>query len=184
MTRRISRRTMLQTSAAAGAGFWLGTAAAAQNEDDKEEHAAAEKAAAAVFEAYSAGDMKKLTGHFAEKVKFMGEPRIVFDSPPEPGLVGKPIDVETAKLVDGYAKVVEKVGKEKWSVMLKKCIPTLERATAKDMPIPTVEVGDFVYDLHFREATKGKRRGYDEAIIFVLRKVDGKFVVVGHFADL
>jgi hypothetical protein len=152
-------------------------------DDDASDKTEAEKLGAVIFEAFAAGDTEKLKASLPAKVLFLGEPRLI-GIEPDGGLQKTPIDVEAEKLVAGYAKVIEKVGKEKWIEMTKKCKPTLEKATADGKPLPFVKAGDFVYDLHFREAIKGKARGLDEAILFVLRRVDGKFVVVGHFADL
>lgn len=186
MTGQITRRTMLRTSAATAAGVWMATAAVVRAEDDKAEHAAAEKAAAALFEAFAAADTQKLKSQLADKVAFMGEGRLVGGLRTEPGAAPAPVNVDSAKLAEGYGTLFEKFGDDKarWTELVGKCKPTLEKAAAKGTPFEYVEAGDFVYDLHFREALKGSRRGYDEAIIFVLRKVGRKFVIIGHFADL
>ena len=90
---------------------------------------------------------------------------------------------ERRQLADAYSKLFERVPVEKWKQLLDKSKPSLLEAPADGEPVKFAKKGDYVYDLHFREAIKGQRAGLDEAVIFVFRKVDGKYRIVAHFAD-
>jgi hypothetical protein len=123
-------------------------------------------------------DAKKMKGHFADKVLVAGDLRFV-----APDAGRKPTEVSKDQLADAYAKLFERIGRGKWTDLLKKVQPTLSKATKDGEYLEFVKAGDYVYDLHFREALKGRRKGLDEAVIFVFRKVDGRNRIVAHFAD-
>ena len=145
---------------------------AADNVDDP-------KAVAKRFlKAFADADVEKMQQHFADQVLFHGEPRFIGRAK-----LDKPTELTKRQLSDAYAKLFKRVGREKWNQLFKKTKPTLTKATADGKPIHLAKKGDYVYDLHFREATKGKRAGLDEAVIFVFRKVDNKYRIVAHFAD-
>jgi hypothetical protein len=135
----------------------------------------AEKAAAAFFQGFVAGDVTRMKDHFAEKVRIEGDMRFLSPAADQ--------TVTRDQLADGYGKFFEKIGREKWTGLMKNAKPTLTRA-AKDGELLTfVKAGDFLYDLHFREALRGERSDLDEAILFVLRDVNGKPTIVAHYAD-
>jgi type I site-specific restriction endonuclease len=125
-------------------------------------------------------DALKMKGHFADKVLVMGTP-VRFAA--ADAKRNKPAELTAEQLAAGYAKMFDQIGRDKWNETLKKTKPTLSKATKDGEHIELAKAGDYVYDLHFREAVKGKRAGLDEAVIFVFRSVGGKYRIVGHFAD-
>jgi hypothetical protein len=135
----------------------------------------AEKAAAAFLQAFVSGDVTRMKEHFAEKVRIDGDLRFLSPAADQ--------TVTRDQLADGYGQFFERIGREKWTGLIKNAKPTLTRA-AKDGEVVTfVKAGDFVYDLHFREAVRGARSDLDEAIVFVFRDIGGKPMIVGHYAD-
>jgi hypothetical protein len=134
-----------------------------------------EKAAAAFLQAFLAADASRMKDYFADKVRIDGDMR--FLTPAADGTVTRD------QLADGYAKFFEKIGREKWTGVIKNAKPTLTRATKDGELLDFVRAADFVYDLHFREALRGQRSDLDEAIVFVFRDVAGKPAIVGHYAD-
>jgi hypothetical protein len=115
---------------------------------------------------------------FHRTVRFQGDPRFL-------GKRGeKPYTVETSptELARAYTELFRSKGKE-WREVLKKIEPTLSVARERGKPFQSVETNDWVYDLRFREALKGKRRGLDEAVIFVWRKVGDRYLIVSHYFD-
>jgi hypothetical protein len=137
-----------------------------------------ERVAAQFFEAFIHADVDKMGQHFADKVLFDGEEQFIGRE-----ALDEPAELTKTELSDAYRKLFKKIGRERWSGLLKRVKPTLSEVTEDEKPVRLAKAGDYVYDLHFREAIKGKRRGLDEAILFVFRKVDGKFRIVAHFAD-
>jgi hypothetical protein len=147
----------------------------ARSEAPQASVADAEKAAAAFFQGFVAGDVTRMKDHFAEKVRIEGDIRFLSPAADQ--------TVTRDQLADGYAKFFEKIGREKWTGLMKNAKPTLTRAAKDGELLSFVKAGDFVYDLHFREAVRGERSDLDEAILFVLRDVNGKPTIVAHYAD-
>lgn len=146
--------------------------------DAAEKEGDVEATAKQFFEAFTAGDVKKMETHFDDQILFDGDSKFLGRSPQE-----EPAKLTKQQLLAAYTKLFERVGSEKWEQAFKKCKPTLTEAAADGKPIKVVKKGDYVYDLHFREAIKGQRAGLDEAVIFVFRKVDNQYLIVGHYAD-
>lgn len=139
-----------------------------------------ETVAAALKHAFVNADAKELKAYFAPKVLYIGEGRFI-----DPNVMkfNEPTEITAEKLSQSYAKFADRVGKDKWKVVFGKVNPTLKKAEKDGELFKPIKAGDFIYDLHFRESVKGKRNGFDEAVIFVFRKVDGKFKVVAHLND-
>lgn len=161
-----------------GAWFVIGSCV-----DDKKEPRTetVESVVTTFLDEYSKGNAEDLGRYFAPKVAIHGDTGFLgTETPSQPRKV---FDFSSGDLVDGYSKFFEKVGKERWAQMTTQLKPTLVEAKVADEPFPGVEVGDFVYDLHFREAIKGEARGLDEAVIFVFRKLGQNYKIVAHYAD-
>ncbi|GAB4143182.1 MAG: hypothetical protein Tsb009_14120 [Planctomycetaceae bacterium] len=124
------------------------------------------------------GDVKKMSRYFADQILFDGDGRVVGLGP-----LDAPVRLTKRQILDSYTKLIKRVGREKWTSLFKKTKPTLTVTVANGNPIKIARKGDYVYDLHSREAIKGKRNGLDEAVIFIFRKVKGKYLIVAHFAD-
>ena len=137
--------------------------------------AEAEKAAAAFLQAFMSGDGTRMKEHFAEKVRIDGDMRFLSPAADQ--------TVTRDQLAEGYGKFFERIGREKWAGLIKTVKPTLTRAAKDGEVVAFVKAGDFVYDLHFREAVRGARADLDEAIVFVFRDIGGKPMIVGHYAD-
>lgn len=161
---------------------------------------APEAAAAAFLAALRTGDDRDLAQHFADTVRFEGEVRIVGDwrdgravlpatarkvAPARAGGSNHvAVELSAADLAAGYARVVAGVTPARWQAMLERVQPTLTRVTADGEHVPFTKAGDYVYDLHLREAIKGHRSGLDEALLFVFRNVGDRHVIVAHWGDL
>jgi hypothetical protein len=156
-----------------GLAALVGSAAAQAPKD-------AETAANEFLKTFIEADTANMKGHFAEKVIVLGTP-VRFAAPDTKGK--KPAEVTPEQLTTGYTKMFDQIGRDKWRETLKKVKPTLSKATKDGEHIELAKAGDYVYDLHFREAVRGKRAGLDEAVIFVFRKVGDKYRIVAHFAD-
>jgi hypothetical protein len=109
-------------------------------------------------------------------VRFEGDMRVMPPKGPD-GMLTRD------QIADGYAKLFGGIGKEQWSDIFKKTQPTLVRAAKDGELVEFVKAGDWIYDVHLREAIRGARSGLDEAVVFVWRLVDGKPRIVGHYAD-
>lgn len=136
---------------------------------------AADKAAAAFFQAFVSADVTRMKDHFAEKIRIDGDMRFLTPAPDQ--------TVTRDQLAEGYDKFFERIGREKWTGLIKNAKPTLTRAAKDGELLAFVKAGDLVYDVHFREAIRGQRSDLDEAIVFVFRDIAGKPVIVGHYAD-
>jgi ketosteroid isomerase-like protein len=120
-------------------------------------------------QAFVEGDAEKMQPHFA--------PDVIVERDPERGVRKK------EQLRDDYAKMISAIGRDRWSELFKKVKPTVVKAAADGEVFEFVKAGDYICDLHWRESREGQRNGLDEAVIFVFRLVDGKYKVIGHFAD-
>ena len=130
------------------------------------------------FEAFTNADLEKMKQHFGDEILFDGDRRFI---PRE--VLDEPTKLTQRQLADAYARLFERVGRKRWNELFQKSKPSLTKCTADGVPIKLAKQGDYVHDLHFREAVKGKRAGLDEAVIFVFRKVDGTYRIVAHYAD-
>lgn len=140
-----------------------------------------ESVAASFLHHYSTANARELGDFFAVKVAIHGDKGFLGTESRLPR--DEVVEVGNQELVEAYSTFFATVGVDRWTEMASKLKPTLVEAENADEPIPGVEVGDFVYDLHFREATKGKARGMDEAVIFVFRRVGAAYEIVAHYSD-
>ena len=130
------------------------------------------------IKAFIDADLDGMQKYFADKVLFDGDPRFIGRK-----VLNNPTELTQRQLSDAYSRLFQHVGSDKWKSLLEKVKPTLVKSVSDGKPMKLAKQGDYVYDLHFREATKGKRAGLDEAVIFVFRKVGKKYQIVAHFAD-
>lgn len=161
----------------------------------------AQQSADSLMAALRRGDRLALKGLFADTVRFDGESRVVSLNGGTPPVVmpttataraRKPdwpenfvaVTIPSSDLAAGYARIVEQITPARWSTVLAKVQPTLTLVESDGNPYEHARKGDYVLDLHLREAVKGKRAGLDEAMLFVLRRIGDRYVVVAHWADL
>jgi hypothetical protein len=141
--------------------------------------AGSEESTQGLLKAYLAANAKDMSAYFSEDVKFLGDSKFI----------GKnvhmvdPIALTKEELSKSYRQLFEKVGKEKWIKLLKNLKPTSQISKEGGEYKGMVKKGDIIYDMHLREALKGKRRGLDEAVIFIFRKIGDNYLIVGHVAD-
>lgn len=158
--------------------FGMNTIAEIAVADDGENDPQAKATAKQFFKVFTGADVEKMKEYFADQILFDGERRFIGRDK-----LDNPAALTKRQLADAYSKLFERVPVEKWKQLLDKSKPSLLEAPADGEPVKFAKKGDYVYDLHFREAIKGQRAGLDEAVIFVFRKVDGKYRIVAHFAD-
>jgi hypothetical protein len=142
----------------------------------------AESAAKALQQAFLTGDVPAMKTHFADKMRFIGDPRFL-------GEAGGPQvqrDLTRDELAAAYTKFFDAISRPKWREFAAQAKPTITRA-AKDgshpedttgvLPAAFIKAGEYVLELRFPGT------GLDEVILFVLRDVGGKWQVVAHWAD-
>jgi hypothetical protein len=149
------------------------------------------------------GDGAVLARIFADTVRFAGEGRVIsvngmrgtIELPPgarslepEPGVVWaanfRAAELKGTDMSAGFARVVAEAGLARWQSVMNKVMPSLTRVASDGELYRHTRAGDYVYDLHVREANKGARAGLDEAMLFVLRPTRGGFRIVVVWADL
>jgi hypothetical protein len=138
-------------------------------------------AAKALQTAFLAGDAAAMKAHFADKVVFVGDPRFLGEDGRKQGRW----DLTRDQLTDAYTKLFEAIG-PKWREAAKQAQPSLTRA-AKDgthpedttglLPPAFIKTGEYMLELKFPGS------GLDDVVLFVLRDVGGKWLVVAHWAD-
>lgn len=138
-----------------------------------------EKETSGLVEAFKSGDADEMAKFFGKEVHFIGEHRFVGGK--EPLLKPTPVTAEVLK--ESYARLIKQFGKEEWKKHVPKIKPSTIVSKEGGELKGFVKEGDVVCDMHLREATKGKRNGFDEAVIFVLRKQGDTYKVVFHLAD-
>ena len=144
--------------------------------------APAEAAGKALQQAFLAGDETAMKAHFADKIVFIGDPRFIGEG----GRIHVQRDLSRDQLTNAYARLFEAMGREKWREATAQVKPTLTRAT-KDgshpedtaglLPPAFIKTGEYMLELRLPGS------GLDDVILFVLRDVGGKWVVVAHWAD-
>ena len=130
------------------------------------------------FKAFTEADVTKMKEHFGDKILFDGDHRFIGGDQ-----AAEPTELTKRQFSDAYSKLFASVGREKWKKAFEMPQPTLVQAPADGKPIALAKKGDYVYDVRFRETNKGQRAGLDEAVIFIFRKVDGRYRIVAHYAD-
>ena len=144
--------------------------------------AQADSTAKALQQAFLAGDATAMKAHFADKIVFIGDPRFLGEG----GRLQVQRDLSRDQLTDAYTKLFDAMGREKWRELTAQAKPTLTRA-AKDgshpedttgiLPPAFIKAGEYMLEFRFPGS------GLDDVILFVLREVGGKWVVVAHWAD-
>lgn len=142
----------------------------------------AEAAAKALQQAFLAGDVPAMQAHFAAKIVFVGDPRFL-------GEGGGPQvqrDLTRDQLAGAYTKFLDALTRSKWQELTARARPSITRA-AKDgshpedttgiLPPAFIKTGEYVLELRFPGS------GLDDVILFALRDVGGKWLVVAHWAD-
>jgi hypothetical protein len=149
------------------------------------------------------GDGGALAGFFADTVRFAGEGRLVSingmrgavelpvgarELEPEPGMTWasnfRAAMLKGTDVSSGFARTVAEAGIERWQAVLNKVQPTLTRVSTDGDVYRHTKAGDYVYDLHVREANKGARANLDEAMLFVIRQRGTTMHIVVMWADL
>jgi len=136
------------------------------------------------FAAFKKAELATMSQYFSSEILFLGDHKFFYENT-KPDIVRKKTKSE---LIIAYHNLFNKVGLAKWSKLLNKVKPTLESYVTGDEYNKLLKTGlfkkdDILFDIHFREGIKLKRVGLDEAVIFVFRKVNDRYLVVGHFAD-
>lgn len=132
----------------------------------------AEATTKGLMEAFVGANAAKLTEYFADKVTFAGDLRFLG------GESQGQQEVTREQLASAYTRMFDAMGREKWDAIMKGSIPALTRAPKAGEPFSFVKPGDYIYELR-----QPDRTGMDDVILFVLRPVEGKLKVVGHWAD-
>ena len=131
------------------------------------------------IKAFKEADAKSMSKAFAPEIEFAGDHKFL-------GLanrIPKTVPVNAADLATSYEKLFKMYGKEPWKKLASKAKPTMTVSRDGKELKGLVKAGDIICDMHFKEAKGGKPRGFDEAVIFVFRKIDGQYRIVFHFAD-
>lgn len=131
------------------------------------------------LKAYTAANEQDMSAHYAESIKFLGDSKFLGKQEP----MVDPVALTKGELSKNYERLFNLVGKDKWVKLVSSLKPSIQISKEGGEYKGIVKKGDIIYDLHFREALQGKRRGLDEAVIFIFRKVGDKYLVVGHIAD-
>jgi len=140
----------------------------------KKKATTAEQVAEQITNSFKKADAEGMAKYCAGKVNIIRNPRLKGKVTPEH------TKEEFTKAYSDFFKIV---GKDKWIKLVKNIKPTVKKATKEDQVIKGVKKGDYIVDLHFRESYKKNRRGLDEAVIFILQKIDNEFQIVIHYAD-
>ena len=130
-------------------------------------------------EAFKRGDAKEMSEHFAKEVRFVGDHKFIGHEAP----LKEPVAITKQVLTESYSQLIDQLGEKRWTDLTKKLKPT-STTCKKDGELNGIaKKGDIICDMHFREAAKGARNGYDEAVIFLFRKEGDSYKVVFHYAD-
>ncbi len=138
-----------------------------------------EKTTAAFIETFKRADAEGMAKYFSENVKFVGDHRFI----DRQESLSKPIEISRSDLLESYNRLFALCGKEKWKRIVSKVKPSISVSENGGELKGYVKKGDVICDMNFREATKGKRNGVDEAVIFVFRREGDAYKVVFHLAD-
>ena len=130
------------------------------------------------LKAFKNADTESMSKYYAESIKFLGDHKFT----------GKarsidPVELTKEELNRCYIKLFKLVKKERWAKLTANLKPTIEISKAGGLYKGLVKKGDIIYNVHFRQAVKGKDKGLDEAVIFIFRKISGKYLIVSHIAD-
>ena len=155
---------------------------------DKTDRIKLENTANNFLEAYMNADSNKMKPYFSNKVNFLGDYSL-FNESKKQSILSEKTNIE---MTEGYENFFTALNKKKpnlWKKAISKVEPHfqtlhVENDYHKLQELGLFETDDFIYDLHFREANKGERNGFDEAIIFVFRKVGDEFLIIAHMSDL
>ena len=142
--------------------------------------AEAEKTMQKFYTVFSGANAEAMTPFLADEILFVGEAEIG-------GKVAweRPVKLSRKNLLAGYTKVFARWGQQDWAKLTKKAKPSakISRKDQKLVDFGLAKEGDIIFDVHFREAKKGERNDYDEAIVFIVRKVEGEYIVVANVGD-
>jgi hypothetical protein len=130
------------------------------------------KVASLYLNAFKKANLKEMKKYFYKNLSFDGDKKFINKN-----------QLSKEELIKSYATLFNKIEKQKWSKVMDKVKPTIVKAQKDNEMFKAVKAGDYIYDLHFREAMKGKRRKLDEAIVFIFRKINGKYLIIHHYAD-
>ena len=146
-------------------------------------------AAAAVTKAFSQGlaaaDVAAIKGFFAEHVLFAGDLRFVVGG--SAGQSHGHLVVTREQLSDAYARLFDRIDQAKWKATLIGAVESLKLAVkdgdhlddpSGQLPAGFVKAGDYVYELR-----RPDRTGLDDALLFVIRPLGGKLLIIAHWAD-
>lgn len=144
--------------------------------------AQAEATTKALFAAFGSLDAPGMKEHFADTVRFIGDPQFLG----EPRGLQVQRDLSRDQLIAAYAKMFATVDPLRWKDLAKQLKPSLKRATAAGshpedttglLPPDFVKADEYLYEL------KAPGSGLDDVILFVLRPIDGRWKVIAHWAD-
>jgi hypothetical protein len=151
----------------------------------------------ALLKAFTAGDVKGITEHFADKMLFIGDPQFLG----EPRGLQVRRELTRDQLSSAYTTLFDAMGRDKWTALVKQSKPSVRRAVKAEshiedtsvrravkaeshiedttgiLPADFIKAGEYVCELRFPGS------GLDDVLLFVLRPIDGKFKVVAHWAD-
>lgn len=144
--------------------------------------AQAEAATKALFDAFGSLNAPAMKDHFADTVRFIGDPQFLGESR------GPQVMRELSRdqLIAAYTKMFSTIDPLMWKDLAKQLKPSLKRATATGshaedttgiLPPDFIKAGEYMFEL------KAPGSGLDDVILFVLRPVGGKWKVVAHWAD-
>ena len=131
------------------------------------------------IKAFKDADAESMSKFFASEIEFAGDHKFL-------GLdefIPKTVSVKKHDITSNYQKLFKRYGKEPWKKLVKKAEPSVVVSEDGKELKGLVEVGDVICNMHFKEAKGGEPGGFDEAEIFVFRKIDDEYKVVFHFAD-
>lgn len=132
-----------------------------------------------LVKAFKNADENAMSKFFANEIEFAGDHKFL-------GLdkrIPKTVPVAAKDLTASYRRLFDLYGKEEWRKLAAKTKPTFVVSEEGKELKGFVNPGDVICDMHFKEAKGGKPSGFDEAVIFVFRKVSGEYKIVFHFAD-
>ncbi len=130
------------------------------------------------LKAFKNADAKSMSEYYADSITFAGDPKFI-----DKKAMNAPISLTKGELHNSYLKLFKLVKKERWVKITSNLQPTIKTSIIGGEYKGLVKKGDFIFNLHFRKAAKGKDKGLDEAVIFIFRKINGKYLIVTHIAD-
>jgi hypothetical protein len=165
-----------------------------------------EKVAAELHSAFVQADFRRMSTYLADTLLFDGEVEVVTiarqgtdrthtarefnegitardeNQRLGPGWVS--VTATRDGLVSSYEKLIERIGRDRWTSIMRSTEPSIVRVEADGASYRYSKAGDVIVRFFVRNPTRANVNSLDEAVLFILRRANGSYRVVAHFADM